>query len=142
MQLPPFLTHNSSGWCQFWFMVILFLSFYHPGTDYFLAPFLGIWFSGLTWRIWILFYFWCWTIFQVWRIPIWSFSSFNFIWLIWVKIHIEVGLNGTEPQSYLIFRTDLKNLDPFPFLMLDDFSGMKNSNLIFFKFQFYLIDMG
>ena len=61
MHLPPFLSHNSFGWCQFWFMVILVLSFYHLGIVYFLAPFLGIWFSRLSWRIWIVFYFRCWT---------------------------------------------------------------------------------
>ena len=54
------------GWCQFLFMVILFLTFY----------LLCIKFSELTWRIWIL--FWCWMIFHVWKIPLLSFLKFEF----------------------------------------------------------------
>ena len=54
------------GWCQFLFMVILFLTFY----------LLGIKFSELTWRIWIL--FWFWMIFHVWKIPLLSFLKFEF----------------------------------------------------------------
>ena len=80
-----------------------------------------------------------------------SFSQPQLLWLMSILIHGYFVLEFLSfghwlffgPLSgHLIFRTDLKNLDPFPFLMLDDFSGMKNSNLIFFKFQFYLIDMG
>ena len=100
-----------------WLMSILIhgyfvLEFLSSGHWFFLASFLGIWFSGLTWRIWIVFSFWCWTNldpFSFLMLDDFSsmknsnliFSSFNFIWLIWVKIQIEIGLNGIEPQSYI-----------------------------------------
>ena len=61
-----FICFISCRWCQFLFMVILFLTFY----------LLGIKFSELTWKIWIL--IWCWMIFHVWKIPILSFLKFEF----------------------------------------------------------------
>ena len=84
------------GWCQFLFMVILFLTFY----------LLGIKFLGLTWRIWIL--FWCWTIFHVWKIPIWSFQVWIFFdWY---------GLQWLLPVDFQIIHTEV--LHSLLFLML------------------------
>ena len=38
---------------------------------------------------------------HLWCLFIWSFSSFNFLWSIWIKIQIEIGLNRIGPQSWV-----------------------------------------
>ena len=84
------------GWCQFLFIGILLLTFY----------LLGIKFSRLTWRIWIL--FWCWAIFHVWKISIWSFSTLNFLWLIWIAVTPPDGFpNHPHSASALIVVFDV-----------------------------------
>ena len=75
---------------------------------YFVLDFLssGIKFSRLTWRIGIL--FWCWTIFHVWKITIWSFSNFKFLLLIWIAVTPSIGFpNHPHRGSTLIVVFDI-----------------------------------
>ena len=78
--------------------------------------------------IWALIIFWP---------PFWAFDFQD-----WVEEFGSFSISDVGQIWILFCFRCWTNLDPFPFLMLDDFSSMKNSNLIFFKFQFYLIDMG
>ena len=65
--------------------------------------------------------------------------------MIWVKIHIEIGLNGTEPQSYVLnrFSIDLGISNSTglvrKYVNIDGFSSGDSIDLIvFFFFSVFL----
>ena len=62
-----------------------------------------------------------------------SLYRYFIIWLVSIFIHGYFVLDFLS-FGYQIFRIDLKNLDPF--LMLENFSCMKDSNLIFSSLNF------
>ena len=64
--------------------------------------------------------------------------------MIWVKIQIEIGLNGTEPQSYVLnrFSIDLGISNSTglvrKYVNIDGFSSGDSINLMVFFFPVFL----